>query len=660
MSQPDPSSIPEPSFRTLRLSPGQKLAERYFLERLLGHGNKCETWKAFDPDEQQTVVLKLFPKDLRELPAFEKGLNDLFQRVFQLDTPQHLPPFRLEEDDQSGPILVSPFVEGTTLDDYHDQWLRNFHSFSRANIVRILVPLAKTLDAAHAQRIVHKSLKPQNILIDKNAGVRIVDFEIPNFVRSMLQKSGLVELDLVDAVPYTAPEVLRGEPHSPRSDQFSLACVAYELISNERPFRPEENQTVQEAVANAAFRPISGQSYLVNNALERALAADPRDRFFQCGELVDTLMDALLYKELLDVKKKQQKFFSSRWGFLPLLFGVSKPDYRQAFLEEITEPIWPFNDHPTPFPASTGSKTALDLKPAKPALKSASDGLVGSSPPAGSSLSALPGSGVASATGSSTLLPIVLWGTLGAVALIGGIGVGKTVLFPSQTSIPESLSPPPAASSERNADRNVATKPTDRSPGSLPDAASPETVSRTERPTLSPENGTGDSSQSTQAKASKTSPNVPPSLSPQPTVSEEPLSQREAAALEKLAESGDVPSQLRLALLLQEESGGVAQNEEKAVQWLRVAATKLDPEAMYQLGLCYENGRGVEPDEKRAFAWYEKAADAKHTEAAYRLGQFYELGRGLPASDRGEAVRNYQKAADAGHPKAAQALERLK
>lgn len=744
---PKPLSMP----RLFRLQVGQKLADRFFLERPLGFGSLGQSWKGFDRLENTAITLKLIPLELQEKPEILEEIHELFRVVASLNAQNHLKPSHWEEDLEHGIVLVAPYLDGLPLDEYYDLFIQQYRFFPRANAIRVLWPTAKVLDEAHRKGILHRGLKPENILISKKSGVRISDFAIPAFVRDRLLECCDIFQESSHLLPYTAPEVLENEKNSTKSDQYSLGAIAYGLLSGRCPFVPKSEvfrgnasdfslpgsrrepsddqplllssisdpeQDIKDAILEGRFHPIPGQPQHVNDALEKALSRDPRERFPDCKTFVRTLMDSLLAKELYETKQYHQKHFASRWGWIALLLGVPKnPSVDQLLGDTQRESFWPFEEN---FPgAITRESTSLGGEhadfPATAENPESAD-LAANENPVDSSISQwwnmvrsepfsftrrlneviprtiqgpLAGGIVATSVVLATAATLLFWNPgpseNGSETAEQGAGIESTAesekpldlalssdFFPGPVSengdsdsvLPDSF---PEDSDQENTALNPGSE--DFSETLSVEIAAPDFPLPKDPPLISA--GT-DSSR-------ETVPVIPPEtaiIDHEEEITElSPVPRRESQAaapssrktvqshaktngntLQQRAEAGDVEAQIELGTRFQKGIGGFERDESRSVDWFRRAAAEHDANAMFQLARAYELGIGVEPDEQRAFAWYQKAQEQQHAQATYRTALFYEQGRGGVLKNESESVRLYRKAAQLGDSAAARYL----
>ncbi len=179
------------------------------------------------------------------------------------------------------PYIVMEYMGGGSL----EQRLAN-GTQPPAQTLRWLQQVGRALDHAHANGVVHRDVKPANLLLDGEGNVHVADFGIASAAwMASLTTAGTV----LGTAGYLAPEQAAGERATPASDRYALAVVAYELLTGERPFASESPTAEAAAHVNAPVPPVSERSGLpveLDAVFERALAKNPGDRHATCAEFV--------------------------------------------------------------------------------------------------------------------------------------------------------------------------------------------------------------------------------------------------------------------------------------------------------------------------------------------------------------------------------------
>ena len=259
---------------------------RYRLEHLLGRGGMAEVYAATDEVLGRRVAVKVIRPQFAEEPQFVERFLQEARLVARLDHPSILAVYDFGEAD-GRPYLVMPLLAGGTLAERTQG-----RPQPPAAVARWLGELAAALDAAHGTGVLHRDIKPGNVLVAQDGRLVLADFGIARLaeVTTRLTATGVV----VGTPTYMAPEVAKGEGASPASDRYALAVMTWELLAGRPPFQGENplsvlHQQITEPVPS--LRQTAGVA--VPSALDgffaRALAKDPRQRPTSAGEMADAL-----------------------------------------------------------------------------------------------------------------------------------------------------------------------------------------------------------------------------------------------------------------------------------------------------------------------------------------------------------------------------------
>src|SRR5205085_2935816 len=207
------------------------LADRYAIDRELGHGGTATVYLAQDLKHGRAVAVKVLRPELAAALGAERFLREI-EIAARLTHPHILPLHDSGEADGSL-YYVMPFVEGESLRDR----LNRERQMSVGDSVRIASEIASALQYAHTQNIIHRDIKPENILLESDHAV-LADFGIARAVTSVADSEQLTQTGMSLGTPgYMSPEQALGEKHiDGRSDQYSLACVLYEMLCGQPPF----------------------------------------------------------------------------------------------------------------------------------------------------------------------------------------------------------------------------------------------------------------------------------------------------------------------------------------------------------------------------------------------------------------------------------------
>ncbi|MDQ6718881.1 MAG: serine/threonine protein kinase [Gemmatimonadota bacterium] len=265
-------------------------AERYVIERELGHGATAVVYLARDNKHNRDIALKVLSKDLAHALGPERFLREI-QFTTRLHHPHILPIF--DSGEWNGMLYyVLPYVRGESLRQKIDRETQ----LPIEECVRIACEVADALAHAHSQGIVHRDVKPENIMLSDGHAL-LADFGIARTLDvhtgERLTSSGLI----VGTSAYMSPEQAAGEEKiDARSDIYSLACVLYEMIAGVQAFTGPTTQSVIAQRFKHTPRPVSTYrpqvpEYL-ENALGKALSISPADRYSTIKKFAAELPDA--------------------------------------------------------------------------------------------------------------------------------------------------------------------------------------------------------------------------------------------------------------------------------------------------------------------------------------------------------------------------------
>ncbi|MGB2953014.1 MAG: serine/threonine-protein kinase [Gaiellaceae bacterium] len=262
----------------------------YHIEGLLGRGGMSEVYRASNPRLDNTIALKLLARELAGDQLFRERFIRESRLAASLNHPNVVPIFDAGECD-GRPYIAMRYVEGPDLKEL----LTRRGALSADYALSVVGQVAAALDCAHRKGLVHRDVKPGNILIDENAGdgtrphVYLADFGVAKHRQS---QSGLTSKgQYVGTIDYIAPEQIEGKELSGATDIYSLGCVLYECLTGAPPFDHDSDVAMIYAhLTEAAPAPSAKQPDLptgVDEVIAKALAKRPEDRYRSCRELVD-------------------------------------------------------------------------------------------------------------------------------------------------------------------------------------------------------------------------------------------------------------------------------------------------------------------------------------------------------------------------------------
>ena len=266
------------------------LEGRYAIERELGEGGMATVYLADDLKHERKVALKVLKPELAALVGADRFLGEI-KTTANLQHPHILPLFDSGEAD-GFVFFVMPLVEGESLRDRLDREKQ----LGVKEAVAITQKVADALDYAHEHGVVHRDIKPGNILLSERGEPLIADFGIALAV-AQAGAGRITETGLSLGTPhYMSPEQATGDRDvDPRSDVFALACVLYEMLAGQPPFAAPTAQAVLVQILTTDAPSITTQRRTVAPnvaaALAQALEKLPADRFASAAEFATALGD---------------------------------------------------------------------------------------------------------------------------------------------------------------------------------------------------------------------------------------------------------------------------------------------------------------------------------------------------------------------------------
>ncbi len=284
-SDDDPATRAKGSLLAMALQPGQKIADRYTIQRELGRGGMGAVYLAGDDKLGERVALKIINASMGDAGAVERFRRE----VAAARKVTHPNVIRIHDLIEDGPMMLlsMEYVEGQTLAQH----------LGRAGALRVdearalLGQICDGVAAAHAVGVVHRDLKPGNILLDGDKRVKVIDFGLAK--ATFL--AGMTATGLIIGTPeYMAPEQVRGLPCDPRTDVYSLGALAYHALAGRPPFAGETPIAIGFAHVTEPPRPPRELRPELPETLERAilqaLAKEPSKRFADAAELKRALL----------------------------------------------------------------------------------------------------------------------------------------------------------------------------------------------------------------------------------------------------------------------------------------------------------------------------------------------------------------------------------
>jgi serine/threonine-protein kinase len=271
---------------------GTLLNDRYRLEARIGTGGMSTVYRALDQTLERPVAVKLMNheivSDSDQLERFRREAR----AVAQLSHP-HIVGVIDAGEDQGRPYIVFECVTGETLKDR----IRREGELPVAEAVAYAIEIARALGAAHARHIVHRDVKPQNVLIDEEGSAKVTDFGI---ARSLDEDGLTADGRVLGTTDYVSPEQALGHDVTGQSDLYSLGIVLYEMLTGDVPFKGDNQvavamRHVREELPDVQLRRPEVSASLAA-IVDRATAKDVRDRYRSDEELIADLEEVLAHE----------------------------------------------------------------------------------------------------------------------------------------------------------------------------------------------------------------------------------------------------------------------------------------------------------------------------------------------------------------------------
>ena len=265
----------------------------YRIDELIGRGGMGVVYRAYDLRLKRTVALKLMAPELALDQRFRERFSREAELAMSLEHPNVVPIH--DAGDIDGRLyLAMRLVEGTDL----GALLRAEGALDRARALAICSQVANALDAAHAKGLVHRDVKPSNVLLDAREHVYLADFGL---TRRLAEQGGPAgDGRSVGTPAYLAPEQIEGGPVDGRTDVYSLGCLLYECLTGEAPFARSSRLAVAWAHLEEEPPSVSERRPELPGAIDavirKAMAKEPEDRYMTCAALIGAAEEALGFR----------------------------------------------------------------------------------------------------------------------------------------------------------------------------------------------------------------------------------------------------------------------------------------------------------------------------------------------------------------------------
>jgi eukaryotic-like serine/threonine-protein kinase len=267
------------------LGPGTVLGDRYEIVKMLGQGGMGAVYRAHDRELEREVALKVIRSDMAANPEILRRFKQELILARQITHKNVIRIFDLGQADGIK-FITMEYIEGEDLQSV----LRRKKKLEPVEAATIMAQVCRALEAAHAEGVIHRDLKPQNIMLDKAGRVYVMDFGI---ARSLVTKGMTQTGALIGTPDYMSPEQAKGQTLDVRSDLFTFGIIFYELLSGESPYEADTTMGKLWKRTSEPARPLGELDNTIPQPLvdivTRCLEIDPAKRFASAQEIVQAI-----------------------------------------------------------------------------------------------------------------------------------------------------------------------------------------------------------------------------------------------------------------------------------------------------------------------------------------------------------------------------------
>jgi len=276
---------------------GHALSDRYRIESLLGQGGMSAVYKGTDPNLRRTVAIKLIHSHLSEDPQFVSRFEEEAAAVAQLKHPNIIQVYDFDNDGDTY-YMVLEFVPGETLQARLRKLNQGNQHMPPEDVRRIVAGVCDALEYAHKRGMIHRDVKPANVMITPEGQPVLMDFGIAKIVGG---KQHTATGNVIGTASYISPEQVRGETLDARVDIYALGVMLFEMLSGRPPFEGDSAMTVMLKHVNEPVPDLTQLNPDVPPALVavtmKALEKDRNRRYGSTAEMADALRSADLAAE---------------------------------------------------------------------------------------------------------------------------------------------------------------------------------------------------------------------------------------------------------------------------------------------------------------------------------------------------------------------------
>ncbi len=269
---------------------GKRLDGRYEIQELIGVGGMAYVYKAYDNVDDRTVAIKILKEEFLENQEFVRRFKNESKAIAMLDHPNIVKVYSVSFGDRMQ-YIVMEYIDGITLKEYMERQ----ETMNQKEILHFVIQTLKAIQHAHEVGIIHRDIKPQNIMLLRDGTIKVTDFGIARFsdsqTRTMTDKA-------IGSVHYIAPEQAKGELTDAKTDVYSIGVMLYEMLTGQLPFEADNAVSVAIMQLQNDPKPPRSINPSIPIGLEeitlRAMQKNPHQRYQSAQEM---LQDLLIFRK---------------------------------------------------------------------------------------------------------------------------------------------------------------------------------------------------------------------------------------------------------------------------------------------------------------------------------------------------------------------------
>lgn len=284
---------------------GKKLDGRYEIHEMIGVGGMAVVYRAYDTIDDRSVAIKILKEEFLSNEEFIRRFKNESKAIAVLSHPNIVKVYDVSFGDKMQ-YIVMEYIDGITLKEYIDQQ----RDIKWKEAVHFTVQILRALQHAHEKGIIHRDIKPQNIMLLQDGTIKVTDFGIARFAknetRTMTDKA-------IGSVHYIAPEQARGDLTDAKADLYSVGVMLYEMITGQLPFEADNAVSVAIMQLQADPRMPKDINPAIPDGLEeitlKAMQKDPAQRYQSAAEMLE---DIELFRRNPSIKFQYQYFIDEK------------------------------------------------------------------------------------------------------------------------------------------------------------------------------------------------------------------------------------------------------------------------------------------------------------------------------------------------------------